>query len=172
MPKKLAQLRGNMPYCSTFTKNMLERMRRRDRRKQYIVDLICEDSCGLFRAIALAHHISSSAFPARQRNISTRCLDSFRDTKFERLGVFTYSKEGRATRASKNGIASRRQKAKQRRRGFAPMAEQHKVAAKPLSRVRSWGQTMPRARGKAPAQRNANCRKGEDQFVGARAEFV
>ena len=102
--------------------NMLERMRR-ETSQQYIVDLI-KRSARAFRASRCARR-SSSAFPAKPRRAFNTLLDFIRETKFERLGVFAYSKEDGTRAGAMAGQLS--DKVKQKRRELA-MAAQHKVA--------------------------------------------
>lgn len=102
--------------------NMLERMRR-ETSQQYIVDLIKKIRAGV-PGIALRTTFIVG-FPGETERSFETLLDFIRDTKFERLGVFTYSKED-GTRAG--GMAGQvSDKVKQRRRELA-MAAQHKVA--------------------------------------------
>ena len=70
--------------------NMLERMRR-ETSQQYIVDLIAE-SARAFPGIALRTTFIVG-FPGETEEYFQTLLDFIRETKFERLGVFTYSKE-------------------------------------------------------------------------------
>jgi ribosomal protein S12 methylthiotransferase len=102
--------------------NMLERMRR-ETSQQYIVDLIRRIRAGI-PGIALRTTFIVG-FPGETEEYFETLLEFICETKFERLGIFTYSKE-EGTRAAK----MERQlsdKVKQRRRERA-MAEQHKVA--------------------------------------------
>jgi ribosomal protein S12 methylthiotransferase len=102
--------------------NMLERMRRETSR-QYIVDLIARIRAGV-PGIALRTTFIVG-FPGESEDYFDTLLQFIRDTKFERLGVFSYSKED-GTRA---GSMEQQlpDKLKQKRRERA-MAEQHKVA--------------------------------------------
>ena len=102
--------------------NMLERMRR-ETSQQYIVDLISRIRAGI-PGIALRTTFIVG-FPGETEEYFETLLQFIRETRFERLGVFTYSKED-ATRAAKmqHQITDR---VKQKRRESA-MAEQHKVA--------------------------------------------
>jgi len=102
--------------------NMLERMRRETSR-QYIVDLIRRIRAGI-PGIALRTTFIVG-FPGESEECFETLLAFIRDTKFERLGVFTYSKED-GTRAAKMEQQIS-EKVKQRRRERA-MAEQHKIA--------------------------------------------
>jgi ribosomal protein S12 methylthiotransferase len=102
--------------------NMLERMRR-ETSKHYIVDLIKRIRVGV-PGIALRTTFIVG-FPGETEAAFETLLDFIRDTKFERLGVFTYSKED-GTRAG--GMAGQlSDKVKQQRRERA-MAAQHEVA--------------------------------------------
>ena len=102
--------------------NMLERMRRETSR-EYIVDLIRRIREGI-PGIALRTTFIVG-FPGESEACFQTLLDFIRQTRFERLGVFTYSREA-GTRAAKmeNQVAAR---VKRRRRDQA-MAEQLKVA--------------------------------------------
>src|SRR5688572_25516104 len=102
--------------------NMLERMRR-ETSQQYIVDLIRRIRAGI-PGIALRTTFIVG-FPGETEAYFQTLLDFIRETRFERLGVFTYSKE-EGTRASRmeGQIAD---KIKQQRRNAA-MAAQHEVA--------------------------------------------
>jgi len=102
--------------------NMLERMRR-ETSQQYIVDLIKKIRAGV-PGIALRTTFIVG-FPGETEKYFETLLEFIRETKFERLGVFAYSKED-GTRAG--GMAGQvGDKAKQKRRQLA-MAAQHKVA--------------------------------------------
>ena len=102
--------------------NMLERMRR-ETSQQYIVDLIGKIRAGI-PGIALRTTFIVG-FPGETEEYFETLLDFIRETKFERLGVFTYSKE-EGTRASKmEQQLTDKQKQKRRERA---MAAQHKVA--------------------------------------------
>jgi ribosomal protein S12 methylthiotransferase len=102
--------------------NMLERMRRETSR-QYIVDLIRRIRAGI-PGIALRTTFIVG-FPGETEACFQTLLEFIRQTQFERLGVFIYSRE-EGTRAAKmeNHVADR---IKSRRRDLA-MAEQLKVA--------------------------------------------
>ena len=102
--------------------NMLERMRR-ETTGQYIRDLIARIRAGV-PGIALRTTFIVG-FPGETEAAFETLLDFIRETKFERLGVFTYSKEEGTRAGSMAGQIA--DKVKQRRRGLA-MAEQHKVA--------------------------------------------
>ncbi len=101
---------------------MLERMRRETGR-QYIQDLIARIRAGV-PGIALRTTFIVG-FPGETDAMFESLLEFIRGTKFERLGIFTYSHE-QGTRAG--AMASQvSDRVKQRRRAQA-MAEQHKVA--------------------------------------------
>jgi ribosomal protein S12 methylthiotransferase len=102
--------------------NMLERMRR-ETSQQYIVDLIKKIRAGI-PGIALRTTFIVG-FPGETEASFQTLLDFIRETKFERLGIFTYSKEDGTRAGAMNGQIS--DKLKQIRRELA-MAEQHKVA--------------------------------------------
>src|SRR5882724_9078938 len=103
--------------------NMLERMRR-ETSQQYIVDLVRRIRAGI-PGIALRTTFIVG-FPGETDEYFQTLLDFIRDTKFERLGVFTYSQE-EGTRAGKMA-GQIPEKVKQKRRAQA-MAAQHEVAA-------------------------------------------
>jgi len=102
--------------------NMLERMRRETSR-QYIVDLIRKIRAGI-PGIALRTTFIVG-FPGETEKCFESLLDFIRDTKFERLGVFAYSKEDGTRAGGMSGQIP--DKLKQKRRELA-MAAQHKVA--------------------------------------------
>ena len=102
--------------------NMLERMRRETSR-QYIVDLIKRIRAGV-PGIAIRTTFIVG-FPGETEAAFETLLDFIRKTKFERLGVFTYSKEDGTRAGSMAGQLS--DKLKQQRRERA-MAAQHEVA--------------------------------------------
>src|SRR6266568_2479098 len=102
--------------------NMLERMRR-ETSQSYITDLIRRIRAGI-PGIAIRTTFIVG-FPGETETCFQTLLDFIRQTRFERLGVFTYSRE-EGTRAAKmeNQIPDR---VKSQRRDLA-MAEQLKVA--------------------------------------------
>jgi ribosomal protein S12 methylthiotransferase len=102
--------------------NMLERMRR-ETSQEYIVDLIKRIRAGV-PGIALRTTFIVG-FPGETETSFNALLDFIRDTKFERLGVFAYSKEDGTRAGAMAGQLS--DKVKQKRRELA-MAAQHKVA--------------------------------------------
>jgi len=102
--------------------NMLERMRR-ETSKQYIVDLLARIRAGV-SGIALRTTFIVG-FPGETQACFDGLLDFINETKFERLGVFTYSKEDGTRAGAMAGQLT--DKVKQRRRELA-MAAQHKVA--------------------------------------------
>jgi ribosomal protein S12 methylthiotransferase len=102
--------------------NMLERMRR-ETSQQYIVDLIKRIRAGI-PGIALRTTFIVG-FPGETEASFNALLDFIRETKFERLGVFAYSKED-GTRAGAM-VGQLTDKVKQKRRELA-MAAQHEVA--------------------------------------------
>ena len=102
--------------------NMLERMRR-ETSQQYIVDLIAKIRAGI-PGIAIRTTFIVG-FPGETEASFNALLDFIRDTKFERLGVFAYSKEDGTRAGAMAGQLT--DKAKQKRRELA-MAAQHKVA--------------------------------------------
>jgi ribosomal protein S12 methylthiotransferase len=102
--------------------NMLERMRRETSR-QYIRDLIQRIRAGV-PGIALRTTFIVG-FPGETEAAFETLLDFIREAKFERLGVFTYSKEDGTRAGTMTGQLS--DKVKQQRREHA-MAVQHEVA--------------------------------------------
>jgi ribosomal protein S12 methylthiotransferase len=102
--------------------NMLERMRR-ETSEQYIRDLIAKIRAGI-PGIALRTTFIVG-FPGETEACFQRLLDFIRETRFERLGVFTYSKEDGTRAAKMEGQIPDRMK--KRRRDLA-MAAQHEVA--------------------------------------------
>jgi ribosomal protein S12 methylthiotransferase len=102
--------------------NMLQRMRRETSR-QYIVDLIQKIRAGV-PGIALRTTFIVG-FPGETEASFNALLDFIRETKFERLGVFTYSKENGTLAGKMAGQIPN--KIKKRRRELA-MAAQHKTA--------------------------------------------
>ncbi|PYM12557.1 MAG: 30S ribosomal protein S12 methylthiotransferase RimO [Verrucomicrobia bacterium] len=104
--------------------NMLERMRR-ETSQQYIVDLIRRIRAGIPGIAVRTTFIVG--FPGETEACFRTLLDFIHETKFERLGVFTYSRE-EGTRAAKmeNQVPEGIRK---RRRDLA-MAGQLKVARK------------------------------------------
>jgi len=102
--------------------NMLERMRR-ETSQQYIVDLIKRIRAGV-PGIALRTTFIVG-FPGETEASFNTLLDFIRETKFERLGVFAYSREDGTRAGAMAGQLS--DKVKQKRRELA-MAAQHKVA--------------------------------------------
>jgi ribosomal protein S12 methylthiotransferase len=102
--------------------NMLERMRR-ETSQQYIVDLIKRIRVGI-PGIAIRTTFIVG-FPGETEASFKALLDFIRETKFERLGVFAYSKEDGTRAGAMAGQLSH--KVKQKRRELA-MAAQHEVA--------------------------------------------
>ena len=102
--------------------NMLERMRR-ETSQAYIADLLQRIRAGV-PGIALRTTFIVG-FPGETEASFKTLLDFIRETKFERLGVFTYSKEDGTRAGAMSGQLT--DKVKQRRRELA-MAAQHKVA--------------------------------------------
>jgi ribosomal protein S12 methylthiotransferase len=102
--------------------NMLERMRRETSR-QYIVDLIRRIRAGV-PGIALRTTFIVG-FPGETKAHFEDLLGFIRETRFERLGVFTYSQEEGTRAGSMAGQIP--DKIKQERRNLA-MAAQHEVA--------------------------------------------
>jgi ribosomal protein S12 methylthiotransferase len=102
--------------------NMLERMRR-ETSQQYIVDLLQKIRAGV-PGIALRTTFIVG-FPGETEEYFQSLLEFIRETKFERLGVFSYSQE-EGTRAGQMA-GQIPDKVKQKRRQLA-MAAQHEIA--------------------------------------------
>jgi ribosomal protein S12 methylthiotransferase len=102
--------------------NMLERMRR-ETSQQYIVDLLAKIRAGV-PGIALRTTFIVG-FPGETEASFQTLLDFIRETRFERLGVFAYSKEDGTRAGAMSGQIP--DQVKQKRRKLA-MAEQHQVA--------------------------------------------
>ena len=102
--------------------NMLARMRR-ETSQQYIVDLIRRIRAGI-PGIALRTTFIVG-FPGETEAYFQTLLEFIRETKFERLGVFTYSREDGTVAGKMAGQVS--EKVRQRRREQA-MSAQHEVA--------------------------------------------
>jgi len=102
--------------------NMLERMRR-ETSQQYIVDLLKRIRAGI-PGIALRTTFIVG-FPGETDAYFQSLLDFIRETKFERLGVFSYSQEDGTRAGQMSGQLS--DPVKQKRRQLA-MAAQHKIA--------------------------------------------
>jgi ribosomal protein S12 methylthiotransferase len=103
--------------------NMLERMRR-ETSQQYIEDLIRRIRAGI-PGIGLRTTFIVG-FPGETEAYFETLLDFIRDTKFERLGVFTYSKQESTRAGAMAGQVP--EKIRQRRRDQA-MVVQREVAA-------------------------------------------
>ncbi|HEX3988988.1 MAG TPA: 30S ribosomal protein S12 methylthiotransferase RimO [Verrucomicrobiae bacterium] len=102
--------------------SMLERMRRETSR-QYIIDLIAKIRAGV-PGIALRTTFIVG-FPGETEEYFESLLEFIQATRFERLGVFTYSQQD-GTRASK--MAGQVPDAKKKQRQKRAMAEQLKIA--------------------------------------------
>jgi ribosomal protein S12 methylthiotransferase len=102
--------------------NMLERMRR-ETSQQYIVELLRKIRAGM-PGIALRTTFIVG-FPGETGASFSTLLDFIRETRFERLGVFAYSKEDGTRAGAMAGQIS--DKVKRQRRQLA-MAAQHKIA--------------------------------------------
>ncbi len=102
--------------------NMLERMRR-ETSQQYIVDLMRKIRAGV-PGIALRTTFIVG-FPGETEEYFQSLLNFIEETKFERLGIFTYSKEDGTRAGAMAGQLT--DKVKQKRRDRA-MATQHKIA--------------------------------------------
>jgi ribosomal protein S12 methylthiotransferase len=103
--------------------NMLERMRR-ETSQQYIVDLLKKIRAGI-PGIALRTTFIVG-FPGETEEYFQSLLEFIRETKFERMGIFSYSQEEGTRAGQMAGQLS--DKVKEKRRQLA-MAAQHKIAA-------------------------------------------
>jgi ribosomal protein S12 methylthiotransferase len=115
--------------------NMLERMRR-ETSKQYIVDLIAKIRAGV-PGIALRTTFIVG-FPGETEEYFQTLLEFIRATRFERLGVFTYSQQD-GTRAAK--MEEHISAAVKKRRQQRAMAEQLKIARQ-ISAARVGGEAI------------------------------
>ena len=102
--------------------NMLERMRR-ETSQQYIIDLIRKIRAGI-PGIALRTTFIVG-FPGETGASFQTLIDFVRETKFERLGVFTYSQEDGTLAGKMAGQIP--DKVRQKRRELV-MTAQHKIA--------------------------------------------
>jgi ribosomal protein S12 methylthiotransferase len=102
--------------------NMLERMRR-ETSQQYIVDLVKKIRAGI-PGIALRTTFIVG-FPGETEKSFETLLDFIRETKFERLGIFAYSREDGTRAGAMSGQIS--DQVKQKRRRLA-MAAQLKIS--------------------------------------------
>ncbi|MEW6307257.1 MAG: 30S ribosomal protein S12 methylthiotransferase RimO [Verrucomicrobiota bacterium] len=100
--------------------NMLERMRR-ETSQQYIVDLIAKIRAGI-PGIALRTTFIVG-FPGETEEYFQTLLEFIRNTKFERLGVFTYSHEDGTRAASMQNQITDRVKRQRRARAMAAQLE-------------------------------------------------
>jgi ribosomal protein S12 methylthiotransferase len=161
--------------------NMLERMRR-ETSQQYIVDLIRKIRVGVPGITLRTTFIVG--FPGETEASFRTLLDFIGGTKFERLGIFAYSKEDGTRAGAMAGQIS--DKVKQKRRELA-MAAQHKVAMQvsesfvgreikvlvegkadekqlQSANVSSWEHGLmrePESRGQSPANRHFLVARGE-----------
>jgi len=115
--------------------NMLERMRR-ETSQQYIVDLIVKIRSGI-PGIALRTTFIVG-FPGETEEYFQTLLEFIRATRFERLGVFTYSQQD-GTRAAK--MEGQITSAVKKRRQQRAMAEQLKIARQ-ISAARVGSETV------------------------------
>jgi ribosomal protein S12 methylthiotransferase len=109
-------------WTDELIRTMLERMRR-ETSQQYISDLIRKIRAGVPGIVLRTTFIVG--FPGETESSFETLLNFIRETKFERLGVFTYSKEDGTRAGSMAGQISDAVKQKRRERA---MAAQHKVA--------------------------------------------
>jgi len=99
---------------------MLERMRR-ETSQQYIVDLIAKIRAGL-PGIALRTTFIVG-FPGETEEYFETLLEFIRATRFERLGVFTYSHEDGTRAAKMSSLVPDKTKSKRRERAMAAQLE-------------------------------------------------
>src|SRR5439155_17765408 len=136
--------------------NMLERMRRETSR-QYIFDLIDRIRAGI-PGIALRTTFIVG-FPGETEACFDALLEFIRETKFERLGIFTYSKEA-GTRAA--DMAGQVPDSIKQERHERAMAEQRKVAEQiSASFVGRTLHVLVEREANATELRNANIRSWE-----------
>jgi ribosomal protein S12 methylthiotransferase len=102
--------------------NMLERMRRETSR-QYIIDLIAKIRAGI-PGIALRTTFIVG-FPGETEEYFESLVEFIRETRFERLGVFTYSQQDGTRASSMQGQVS---DARKKERQARAMAEQLKIS--------------------------------------------
>jgi ribosomal protein S12 methylthiotransferase len=138
--------------------NMLERMRR-ETSQQYIVDLIKKIRAGV-PGIALRTTFIVG-FPGETEKSFETLLDFIRETKFERLGIFTYSQEEKTLAGKMAGQIP--DKLKQKRRDIA-MAEQHKIARQ-ISQSFVGREIKVLVEGKANAKQLANVSSWEHGLI-------
>lgn len=140
--------------------NMLERMRR-ETSQQYIADLIKRIRAGV-PGIALRTTFIVG-FPGETESCFETLLDFIRETKFERLGVFAYSKEDGTRAGSMAGQISDAVKQKRRER---IMAEQRKIA-RHISQSMAGREIKVLVEGKADLKQleNANVTSWEHGFL-------
>ncbi|HEY1170981.1 MAG TPA: 30S ribosomal protein S12 methylthiotransferase RimO [Verrucomicrobiae bacterium] len=100
--------------------NMLERMRR-ETSEQYIVDLIAKIRKGI-PGIAIRTTFIV-AFPGETEAYFDRLLEFIHETKFERMGVFTYSQEEGTIAGKMAGQITEKVKQKRRERSMAAQLE-------------------------------------------------
>jgi ribosomal protein S12 methylthiotransferase len=100
--------------------NMLERMRR-ETSEQYIVDLIAKIRAGI-PGIAIRTTFIV-AFPGETEAYFDRLLEFIHETKFERMGVFTYSQEEGTIAGKMAGQIPDKVKQKRRERSMAAQLE-------------------------------------------------
>jgi ribosomal protein S12 methylthiotransferase len=96
---------------------------RRETSRQYIVDLIQRIRAGIPQIALRTTFIVG--FPGESEPVFESLLEFIRETKFERLGVFAYSKQDGTRAGAMSGQIPERVKQKRRARA---MAEQQKIA--------------------------------------------
>ncbi len=138
--------------------NMLERMRR-ETSQQYIVDLIRKIRAGI-PGIALRTTFIVG-FPGETEASFQTLLDFVRETKFERLGVFTYSKEDGTRAGAMSGQIPDKVKQKRRELAMARPAPGRRGRRRKFCRPRN--QSACRRPGRREAVAGGQC-----EFVGTR----
>lgn len=147
--------------------NMLERMRR-ETSQQYIVDLIARIRAGI-PGIALRTTFIVG-FPGETDAYFHTLLDFIRETKFERMGVFTYSQE-EGTRAG-NMAGQIPDKTKQKRRDLAMAAQLQVARAVSESFVGREMGVLIEGEASAKELRNANISSWEHGLIRSQDEHV
>jgi ribosomal protein S12 methylthiotransferase len=147
--------------------NMLERMRR-ETSQQYIVDLIARIRAGI-PGIALRTTFIVG-FPGETEAYFGTLLDFIRDTKFERMGVFTYSQE-EGTRAG-NMAGQLPDKVKQKRRDLAMAAQLQVARAVSESFVGREIEVVVEGEASAKELRNANISSWEHGLIRGQDEHL
>jgi ribosomal protein S12 methylthiotransferase len=147
--------------------NMLERMRR-ETSQQYIVDLVARIRAGI-PGIALRTTFIVG-FPGETEAYFKTLLDFIRETKFERMGVFTYSQE-EGTRAG-NMAGQIADKIKSKRRDLAMAAQLQVARAVSESFVGRELEVLVEKEASAKELRNANISSWEHGLIRGQDEHL